>query len=138
MIIADTNVVSEFMRDEPHPSVFEWARSLRSSDLAICVVTIQEIEWGIGRLPSGKRQHELASRWERLAGSFADVIVPYDLSAARVTARILIAADASGRPMGLPEGQMAGICVAREHTLATKNLRDFQGVDELTLVNPFG
>lgn len=35
MIIADTNVVSEFMKEAPDPSVLAWAENLAPNDLTI-------------------------------------------------------------------------------------------------------
>ncbi len=66
MIIADTNVVSEFMRDDPDPVVIAWARTVAPADLSICVVTVEEIERGLGLLPAGRRRGELEGRWARL------------------------------------------------------------------------
>ena len=39
MIIADTNVVSEFMRDAPNAAVMAWAEAIGPGDLTICVVS---------------------------------------------------------------------------------------------------
>ncbi len=138
MIIADTNVVSEFMRDEPDPAVLSWATSLGPSDLTICVVTVEEIERGIGRLPAGKRHRQLEQRWQRLVAAFRETIVLYDVDAARVTAQVLISTEAAGRPMSLADAQIAGICMAGGHQLATRNVRDFQAVADLSVLNPFG
>jgi predicted nucleic acid-binding protein len=46
--IADTSVVSEFMQDAPDPVVMAWARAVAPADLTICVVTVEEIERGLG------------------------------------------------------------------------------------------
>lgn len=137
MIVADTNVVSEFMRDEPDPVVLSWAGSLGPSDLTICVVTVEEIEHGLGRLPSGKRRRQLEERWQRLVAAFREAILIYDVEAAETTARVLVATEAAGRPMSLPDAQIAGICLAGGHQLATRNVRDFDGVAGLTVMNPF-
>lgn len=56
MIIADTSIVSEFMKDTPQANVMAWARGLGPTDLAITVVTIEEVERGLGRLPQGRRR----------------------------------------------------------------------------------
>ena len=53
MIIADTNVVSEFMKDTPDPQVLGWAQGLAAAALTISVVTVEEIDRGLGRLPNG-------------------------------------------------------------------------------------
>lgn len=137
MIIADTNVVSEFMRDTPDPAVLGWAQSIEPSDLTICVVTVEEIERGLGRLPEGRRRRDLEQRWTRLLDTFAETVVLYDLLAARETAAILVAAERSARPMALADAQIAGICLAGGHDLATRNVRDFSSTAGLTVIDPF-
>ena len=137
MIIADTNVVSEFMRDTPDPTVLTWAEGVDPTDLVICVVTVEEIERGLGRLPDGKRQRNLEQRWHQLVDAFKDTIAVYDVPGARATAQILVEAEAGGRPMALADAQIAGICVARGSTLATRNVRDFDRAAGLDVVNPF-
>jgi toxin FitB len=137
VIIADTNVVSEFMRDDPDPVVMAWARTVAPADLSICVVTVEEIERGLGLLPAGRRRRDLEGRWRDLVDAFADAVVVYDLPAARETAAILVAAQAAGRPMSLADAQIAGICRAGSHELATRNIDDFATVSGLALINPF-
>ena len=39
--------------------------------------------------------------------------------------------------MSLADAQIAGICSARGWTLATRNVRDFERVANLAVVNPF-
>ncbi len=138
MIIAETNVVSEFMRDEPDPAVLSWASSLGPSDLTICVVTVEAIECGIRRLPTGKRRRQLEQRWRRLVAAFREAILVYDVEAAEATAKVLASTEAAGRPMALADAQIAGICMAGGHQLATRNVRDFESVADLTVLNPFG
>ena len=137
MIIADTNVVSEFMKDQPDANVLAWAQAIDAADLSICVVTVEEIERGLGRLPAGRRWHDLEQRWQQLMDVFADLIAVYDRAAASATARILVHAESSGHPMGLADAQIAGICLSRGWQLATRNVRDFASVPELAVVNPF-
>ena len=137
MIIADTNVVSEFMRYAPDPVVLAWAQGIDPSDLTICVVTVEEIERGLGRLPAGRRRRDLEERWGRLVDAFADAIAVYDLPAARQTAAILVEAQDSGRPMFLADAQLAGICLAGGYELATRNVSDFANTTGLTIINPF-
>lgn len=134
MILADTNVVSELMRDRPDPKVLGWARALDPAELTICVVTVEEIERGLGRLPEGRRGRELETRWSRQVEAFADTIAVYDLDAAR----IIIHAEQSGRPMSLADAQIGGICLSRNWQVATRNRRDFVQVPGLTMMNPFG
>ena len=137
MIIADTNVVSEFMKDTPDSATLAWAQQVDPADLTICVVTVEEIERGLGRMPEGRRRRDLEQRWAGLVDAFAGTIAVYDLPAARQTAGILVAAQASGRPMSLADAQIAGICLAGGHELATRNVNDFATAAGLTIINPF-
>ena len=56
MIILDTNVISEFMRDNPEQVVADWldAQDLRS--LYTTTVNVMELHYGIHKLPVGKRK----------------------------------------------------------------------------------
>ena len=137
MIIADTNVVSEFMKDSPDPPVLAWAQGIGPADLTVCVVTVEEIERGLGRLPQGRRRRDLKQRWSRLLSAFVEAIAVYDLPAARQTASVLVASEKRGRPMSLADAQIAGICLAGGYTLATRNVSDFSSTADLTIVNPF-
>ncbi|RAX29209.1 UNVERIFIED_CONTAM: VapC toxin family PIN domain ribonuclease, partial [Escherichia coli] len=83
------------------------AATIAPSDLTICVITVEEIERGIGQLPPGRRR-ELSQRWGSLLDAFADTVAVYDLPAARETARLLVAGEASGRTTSLANAQIAG------------------------------
>ena len=137
MIIADTNVVSEFMKDSPDRTVLAWAQDIGPADLTICVVTVEEIERGLGRMPEGRRRRDLEQRWNRLVDTFAEAVATYDLPAARQTASILVTAEARGRPMSLADAQIAGICLAGQYQLATRNVSDFSSTTDLDVINPF-
>lgn len=137
MIIADTNVVSEFMKDSPNHDVLMWASTLDPADLTISVITVEEIERGIGRLPHGRRRSTLEQRWHSFLDAHRDTIAVYDLDAARATAHAVVEALGRGQPLSLADAQIAGICLAMGATLATRNTKDFAGIPGLTLTNPF-
>lgn len=136
MIIADTNIVPEFMKDAPEESVSAWAQGLAPEDLTICVVTVEEIDRGLGRLPHGRRRKDLERRWATLLDAFSDTIASYDLPAARATARLVVDDMNAGRTMSLADAQIAGICIAHAATLATRNVKDFAYVADLVVINP--
>lgn len=136
MIIADTNVVSELMRPEPAPAVLTWADSLGRAPVAITAITVQEIEFGLARLASGRRRTELSVAWNRLLKAFAEDVIPYDRNAAGRTARVLSERTQQGRTMSLVDAQIAGICLSRNAALATRTVSDFDGVVDLEVLNP--
>lgn len=137
MIILDTSVISEIMSRSPSSSVVNWYSSIGAAQLATTAITVHEIEYGIGRLPEGRRRDSLAAAWTRVLASFREQVLPLDIEAALAVAGIRAGAEKSGRPMSLANAQIAGICLSRGCTLATRNVADFEAVDELDILNPF-
>ena len=64
MIILDTNVISELMREEPNANVQEWISRQKPVRLAITTIAIAEIQRGLARLPQGKRRSRLKQSFE--------------------------------------------------------------------------
>lgn len=137
MIIADTNVVSEVLRDTPSERVLAWLDSVRGSRVTVCAVTVFEIERGISRLPRGRRAEDLSRRWSVISRRFGHSLVAFDHDAAREAAAASAHAEASGRPMSLADAQITGCCLASGAILATRNTADFETVVGLRVVDPF-
>jgi toxin FitB len=60
----------------------------------------------------------------------------FDVTAALQHGELRAVREAVGRPVGAIDGMIAAICLVHGATLATRNTRDFEGLD-LKLVNPF-
>ncbi|GAA3603560.1 type II toxin-antitoxin system VapC family toxin [Marihabitans asiaticum] len=138
MILVDTNVVSEFMRPTPDAVVSAWAEAKGVGELALSVITVQEIKYGIRRLPASARRAGLEEAWSTVMAAHSHVVVDYDREAAVSTAEVLVGSASSGHPMTLADAQIAGTCLARGLTLATRNTKDFDHLPSLDMVNPFG
>ena len=69
MVVLDTNVVSELMRDYARPEVLAWLDKRPARDLFVTAVTEAEIRTGIAFLPEGRRRRGLAEAAERAFGS---------------------------------------------------------------------
>lgn len=134
MIILDTNVVSEMMRPEPDPTVVAWADA--AGQLHTTAITVAEVEYGIARLPDGRRKERLAAMAAEVFADFANVIVPFDARAAHRYAGIVAGRERDGLPIAAADAQIAAICASREATLATRNTRDFHGT-AVAVVNPW-
>ncbi len=86
------------MKDQPDPGVLTWATALEQSEVTISVVTVQEIERGLARLPVGRRQRTLTDRWHQLLEAYADMVLMYDVPAAQAAATVLVYREtAAGR-----------------------------------------
>lgn len=59
MHVFDTNVLSEVMKDEPHPSVTAWLRSCPIEAMFTTAASRGELLYGIRRLPEGARRARL-------------------------------------------------------------------------------
>ncbi len=136
MIVVDTTIVSELMRPRPSPAVVAWAALIPSAELAITSITVTEIEYGLARLPEGRRRGDLAERWRRVVAAYSDQLLAFTVEAARQSAEILASGERLGRPISLADAQIAGVCRHLSATLATHNTRDFEGLG-LDMVDPF-
>lgn len=110
MILLDTNVVSEVMKVTPSEVVLYWLNEQESSALCVSTITIGEIAYGLRILPDGKRRTALNDKFEQfIAQAFAQRVVDYDEPAARAYGEIMGVRKESGRPMSIPDGQIAAI-----------------------------
>ena len=137
MVVLDTNVVSEMMRDSPSPEVLNWLDGRPTSELFVTAVTEAEVRTGIVLLPEGRRRRGLAEAAEHAFGSlFAGRVLPFDSGAARSYAEIAAARRAAGRSLPQADGQIAAIARSHGMAVATRNVRDFEymGID---LFNPW-
>ncbi len=137
MILLDTNVVSEVMKVAPSASVLRWLDDQSSSAVYVSAVTVGEIEYGLRILADGRRRLQLKERFEQfIALAFAQRVLGYEEAAARLYGEIMGLRKELGRPMSVPDGQIAAIARSHGLSIATRNIRDFEecGVD---LLNPF-
>ncbi|WP_367026081.1 type II toxin-antitoxin system VapC family toxin [Methylococcus sp. ANG] len=138
MILVDTNVVSELMKAKPDAIVLGWLDGQSRSDLFTSAITQAEIELGIALLPDGKRRAALASAADAMfAEDFAGAVLPFDAGAARHYAMLVAHRTRVGRPITVEDAQIAAIALRHGLTLATRNLRDFQEIAELALIDPW-
>jgi predicted nucleic acid-binding protein len=137
MIVLDTNVISELMRDSPQQTVLAWFDAQSTSSLFVTTVTEAEILTGIALLPDGRRRSGLAESADRVfTALFAGRILVFDSDAANIYAEIFAQRHAAGRPINQADCQIAAIARSREASIATRNVADFEGV-EIELVNPW-
>lgn len=137
MIILDTNVLSELMRSDPDASVLRWLDKQSSQAVWITTITLFECRLGLALLPEGRRRNALESAFgQLLSQDLESRILPFDVEAAVQAAALAAARQRAGRPVDIRDTWIAGIAQARRATLATRNLRHFEGLSVPT-VNPW-
>jgi predicted nucleic acid-binding protein len=136
MIVLNTNVVSEAMKPEPHPAVRAWLNEQAVETLYLSSVTLAELLFGIGALPTGKRKDMLAQALDGLMGLFRDRVLPFDTDAARRYAELAVTAKAGGRGFPTPDGYIAAIAASRAFMVASRDTAPYEAVS-VTVINPW-
>ena len=96
-----------------------------------------ESRLGLALLPVGQRRQALLQAFEQLLTlDLEHRILPFDAEAATQAAMLAADRQRSGRPVDIRDTQIAGIAQARRATLATRNVRHFEGLS-VTVVNPW-
>lgn len=133
MIIIDTNVISEMMREEPDPKVLAWAAT--AGRLHTTAISVAEVGYGIARLP-GRRRDQLAATAAKVFADFDEVIVSFDARVARPYGGIVAGREEAGRPIATADAQIAASCVSRKARLATRSTADFDATG-VSATNPW-
>ena len=137
MIILDTNVISELTRPAPDPGVIAWLDSLPAEETAITAITAAELQYGVRRIPDGRRKTELSEAVNALINAdFRDRVEPFDVLAADQYANVVVGREHAGQPISVSDAQIAAICRVQNATLATRNISDFTGTG-VNLIDPW-
>jgi predicted nucleic acid-binding protein len=136
MIVLDTNVVSELQRPHPHALVEQWLASTGIESTFICGPILMEQAFGaeLHFLKSGSRRY--IETLDKLRNEYANRSLTLDVIASELAGRLRARRENRGRPLSIGDAMIAAICLVHDATLATRNVRDFDGLD-LKLVNPF-
>lgn len=136
-MLLDTNVISELMRSAPNSHVVNWLNKQSAQACYLSNVTLAEIEYGVAVLPSGQKRDTLAIRFKQFVNQgFGGRVLAFDEQSAEYFARVMSLRKQQGRPMSFQDGQIAAIALQNGLPLATRNIKDFEGVG-LLLINPF-
>lgn len=133
--VLDTNVVSALRIRGRNPQVEAWTASIPVADQFVTATTMAEIERGVVvKERSDPRQGEVLRRWfeDRVLPAFADRVLSFELSAARILARYRVPEHAP-----LDDALIAAIAHAAQMTVVTRNTRHFEPLD-VACLNPWG
>jgi len=132
-VLLDTNIVSELWRKRPDPGVLAFVGALERYEISALV--LHELAYGVERAPaeSRNRLRVFMSAWRAQIGA---AILPVDAAIADSAGRLRASAQERGRILHVEDAIIAATALARGATLATRNVRDFDGLG-VGLVNPF-
>jgi toxin FitB len=126
VIVLDTNVVSDLARHRRPMALDDWIAT-EVDEIAVSAVSIAEVEAGIAIMPTGARRTGVDGDMRFVVDDVLEGnVVDFDRAAAEQYGDVIAARRAAGRPISVPDAQIAAICRARGATLATRNVRDFE------------
>lgn len=137
MILLDTNVISAFMQRDANPVVVNWLDSQPAESIWTTSITVFEVRMGLELLVAGRRRRMLEDAFAMmLEEDLEGRVLPFDTLAAHAAGRIAAERRQSGRSVEIRDLQIAGIAAARKASIATRNVRHFQGLG-LTIIDPW-
>ena len=137
MILLDTNVLSELMKPKSDANVVAWVDTQLESDLYISAITRAEIELGVALLPEGKRKQSIAAAAQRMFEEFTERSLVFGDAAATQYGQLVAHRTKMGRPLAVEDARIASIALAHGLRLATRNVRDFEEIAGLEIVDPW-
>ena len=136
MIVLDTNVVSDSFSKRPSEIVLNWMNKQELQRLFLSTVVLAELYFGAYLVQDRSRQQGLLQSIGGIRDEFAGRILGFGQAMAERYGQITAHRRLAGRPIETKDAMIAAICLVNDATLATRNVRDFDGLD-LKLVNPF-
>jgi predicted nucleic acid-binding protein len=136
MIVLDTNVFSALMQVEPEARVVAWLNRQPRTSVWTTSVTVFEIRFGLQIMASGKRRTALLQSFESLLDRIEHRVASFDDAAAYHAADLMASRQSQGRPGDLRDTMIAGIVVARQAAIATRNTAHFRDLSA-TVLNPW-
>lgn len=136
-LLIDTNVLSEVTKPRPSEYVLGWLDRLDEDRAFISAVSIAEIRRGVALMDSG-RKRDLLAQWlaRDLPQRFERRVIPVDEPIALAWGDVMALAKRSGRGLGSMDGLIAATAIAHDLTLATRNIKDFEGFG-FDLIDPW-
>lgn len=135
--LVDTNVVSEMIRPVPDATVVDWCRATKKEQLFLSVVSLGEIRKGLTIMPAGSRRDQIEKTINTLVPEwFSGRILPMSQAIAERWGVLEGQRQLLGRPLHVPDAQIAATALEYNVILVTRNVKDFQHLD-LPIVNPW-
>lgn len=131
MILLDTVVLSELRKRTPSPNVTNWLRGCNERELYLSVVSLGEIERGIGRVADTTFALSLSHWLEELLRLYGDRVLPVTAPIARRWGRLSAELGHEGADL-----LIAATALCHGLSVASRNVRHFRPTG-VAVVNPF-
>ena len=129
VVLADTNVISEFVKSTPDGQVMRRLQSVQL--MAISAITLEEAHFGLAWQPNTRKLALFNALVERL-----HAVYPITPAIAQRGGVLRGQFQAQGIVRSAPHMLIAATAIEHQLVLATRNVRDFMGCG-VQVVNPF-
>ena len=137
MIILDTNVLSALMLSRPEPQVVAWLDDLPADSIWTSAVTVFEVRFGLEIVADSAKRRRLTEAFEALlTEDLGGRVLDLDRLAAERAAVLAAELRRAGHGLEVRDAMICGIALARRATVATRNVRHFEGTG-VAIVNPW-
>lgn len=126
MYVLDTNTISYYFRGDPQ--VAPRLQALPPKNIGVPAIVMYELQYGLLRLPKAAGKPRLAA----LAAFLQPLrVLAFDAACADQAARLRVALETHGTPIGPHDVLIAATALRHEATLVTRNVREFARVPQL-------
>lgn len=132
----DTCVVSDLGKSDREPLVVRYLDSIPTDETDISAITVGEIEYGISRLPFGRRRRGIEEIMHQILEEFEPRILPIDADVARVWGQLSAKVRNDGFEIEVADGLIAATALYHGMHVVTRNVKDFEPTGVL-VVNPW-
>jgi tRNA(fMet)-specific endonuclease VapC len=130
MYLLDTNTLIYLFKQQG--VVAAHLQQVQASQIAVPSVVLFELEYGLLRSTKPEAQHKGMD-----AAKAAYRVLPLDAKSAKAAAWLKYTLEVAGTPIGHGDQLIAGMALANDLTLITRNTREFSRVPGLRLENWF-
>jgi len=133
--LIDTNVISELSKSRPCKTVEKWIMSVPETNLFLSVISIGEVIFGINKLSDKNRNAKLSLWIDKVINEgFDGRILEINLDIMRVWGKMNASIQ---RSLPTMDTFIAATALAKLLTTATRNVKDFNDINGLSVFNPW-
>ena len=137
MIIFDTNVISELQKPNCDERILQWLDSLEHADIRMSAIVYAELLAGSEKF----NMQTGSSKYIDMLDAFMLKLInpnllPFDEYAAKRFGKMRAMSEINGVSKPMIDLMIAATAAANNAILATRNVKDFEGLD-VRLINPF-
>jgi predicted nucleic acid-binding protein len=134
--LLDTNVLGELERNGGDPIVQAWLRPIMIGNLFTSAISIGELQFGIEKLPEGKRRSELNMWLDDIKERFTNRTLDFDQPSALIWGNIRAHLRRFGQEKPTIDLQIAATALRHGLPVVTRNTKHFEGLG-LVVINPW-